>query len=331
MPGTWQSLRRQVLTPSVGETKLARRGFYEKSTAAREHLESIGAHFLSGYAIAAEARSAAEAERRLEDLPAEFRGFAYEGAGMGFGVRDGLPFGGHWVADFLARSGDRHVYMIYVGVGWALARLPRFRWAKATSALTDPVLRWLVLDGYGFHQAYFHTERYVREQYQDPSFPWPPEGPRSYASRAIDQGIGRATWFVCGADPDRVASQLDEFAPERRSDLYSGAGLAATYAGALTSSELLAFRDRGSAYGGHIAQGSVFAVTARIRAGLETPHTFLAADVLCGCTPQEAKRVCDETLTAAAEGEDQPAFEAWRQRIASQLAAPGRLNAHERR
>ena len=32
---------------------------------------------------------------------------------------------------------------------------------------------WLVLDGFGFHQAYFKTEQYVNKQYQEPECPWP--------------------------------------------------------------------------------------------------------------------------------------------------------------
>jgi enediyne biosynthesis protein E3 len=326
MTAVWRALRRRILTPNLRETKLERRGFYEKSPAARELLESVGEYFLTGYAIAAEARSIPEAEDRLEVLPSQFRGFAYEGAGMAFGLRDGLPFGGHWVADFIAGPGARHIYMIYVGVGWALARLPRFRWAAATAALTDPVLRWLALDGYGFHQAYFHTGRYVRGQYQEPDFPWPPEGPSAYASRAIDQGIGRATWFVCGADPDRVAGQLDAFPEPRRPDLYSGAGLAATYAGGVNGAELAAFRDRGRAYLSQIAQGSAFAATARVRAALETPHTFLAADVLCGTTPPEAARICDHALPPPSERGDVPSFELWRRRIADQLTSLQGMN-----
>ena len=321
MAASWRALRRRILTPNIRETKLERRGFYEKSPQARQLLESVGECFLAGYAIAAEARSVAEAEDGLEKLPAEFRGFAYEGAGMAFGVRDGLPFGGHWVADFIAGPGERHIYMIYVGVGWALARLPRLRWANATAALTDPVLRWLALDGYGFHQAYFQTGRYVREQYQDPDFSWPPDRQAGYRGRAIDQGIGRATWFVCGADPARVASQFDAFPQARRADLYSGAALAATYAGGLTEAELRMFKDRGSAYLPQIAQGSAFAATARVRAGLETSHTFLAAEVLCGTTPQEAAGICDGALPSPTDGGDVTAFELWRLRIAGRLAS----------
>ena len=172
MAGTGRALRRRILTPSKSAAKLAKRGFYEKSPAARELLETVGEMFLTGYAYAAEARTPQDAENDIERLPRQYQGFAYEGAGMGFAVRDGLPFGhGHHVADFLASRAESHVYMVYVGVGWALARLPRFRWAKVTEAVPDPLLRWLVLDGYGFprhrsagsHWFFIHTdERYKR-------------------------------------------------------------------------------------------------------------------------------------------------------------------------
>ncbi|HEX6521314.1 MAG TPA: DUF1702 family protein [Streptosporangiaceae bacterium] len=321
MAATWRALRRRILTPNTKETKLSTRGFHEKSPEARALLERVGETFLSGYALAAEARSVTEAEAGLEQLPRQFRGFAYEGAGMGFAVRDGLPFGGQWVGRCLDGRGAEHVYMVYVGVGWAMARLPRFRWAKATAALTDPVLRWLALDGYGFHQAYFHTEKYVHRQYQEPGFPWPTEGPAWYADRAIDQGIGRATWFVCGSDPNRVADTFDAFPAARRADLYSGAGLAATYAGAVDETELRIFLQRGNAYLPQIAQAGAFAATARVRAGLVTEHTELAARVICGTTPENAARICDESLQELPGDGEVPAFEVWRQRVASSLTS----------
>jgi enediyne biosynthesis protein E3 len=323
MAATWRALRRRILTPNTKETKLATRGFHEKSPEARDRLERVGEMFLSGYALAAGARSVAEAEDGLEKLPWEYRGFAYEGAGMGYAVRDGLPFGGRWVRQCLEGRGTDHIYMVYVGVGWAMARLPRLRWGKATAALTDPVLRWLALDGYGFHQAYFHTDKYVRGQYQDPRFPWPAEGPAWYANRAIDQGIGRAIWFVCGTDPNLVADTLDAFDTSRRADLYSGAGLAATYAGGVDRAELEVFLERGQAYLPQIAQASAFAATARVRAGLVTPHTELATSVICGISPEDAARVCDENLPQPSEGsaDQASAFELWRQRIAADLSA----------
>ncbi|WP_327044145.1 DUF1702 family protein [Microbispora sp. NBC_01189] len=327
MASGWRALRRRILTPSMKEANLSVRGFHVKDSAARSMLETIGETFLTGYAYAVEARHPEEAEERLEQLPWQFRGFAYEGAGMGFAVRDGLPFGGHHVSRFLQGKADDHVYMVYVGIGWAMARLPRFRWAKASAAATDPVLRWLVLDGYGFHQAYFHTDRYVHRQYREPDFPWPADGPARYASRAIDQGIGRAIWFVGGADPEMAADLIDAFDESRRADLYSGAGLAATYAGAADEAELRALRRRARNYSPQVAQGGVFAGAARFRAGLVTPHTTLAAGLLCGVTPEQASDLADtsraeaEATSAEPSGPSGvPAYELWRRRIVSGLS-----------
>src|SRR4051794_35089720 len=180
-------LRRKIMTPSRSATNLDVRGFHVKSPEARALLESVGSAFLDGYGHAAQARTPAAAQAPLETTPTRFRGFAYEGAAMAFAVRDGLrPVGGRNVERFLAGPGARHIYMAYVGVGWAMARLPRIRWS--TLHAPDPLLRWLVLDGYGFHQAYFRTERYVQGRFEDTALPWRDVTTPQYASRATDQG-----------------------------------------------------------------------------------------------------------------------------------------------
>jgi hypothetical protein len=256
----------------------------------------------------------------LETVPTPFRGFAYEGAAMGFAIRDGLPGGrGNNVAEFLAGRADAHVYMAYIGVGWAMARLPRFRWSRLFAP--DPLLRWLVLDGYGFHQAYFRTRRYVHQQYRIERFPWPLDGPRRYAARVIDQGIGRASWFVGGADAKRVTALIDRFPEHRRPDLYSGAGLAATYAGGAAEPELQWFWNHAGDYRPQVAQGSAFAAGARVRADLLVPHTEVATQVFCGMTAHEAWQLTERTLPDPSIGGDEPAFEVWRQRIADQAVS----------
>jgi hypothetical protein len=321
-----RSLRRRILTPNDSETELSVRGFHAKDEKSKELLETVGRTFLRGYAFAAEARHPAQAEERLEDIPQRFRGFAYEGAAMGFAVRDGLPLGRHDLVDtFLKGRARDHVYMVYVGVGWAMARLPRFRWPAVD--VSDPLLRWLVLDGYGFHQAYFKTEKYVHHQYREPSFPWPADGPSWYADRAIDTGIGRAMWFIGGTDPDRVADLIDAFPAERRADLYSGAGLAATYAGGVDERELLDFRDRCGPHLPMAAQAAAFAATARIEAGLLVPHTDLATMVLCGMPAAEAHAASAAARPAPPFTGEVPAYELWRQRVGAAFAAA----AEERR
>src|SRR5438270_7843256 len=118
-----------MLTPDVSETSLAKRGFHVKNEESKEVLEQIGETFLTGYGDAIESATPEETGDRLAAIPTRFRGFSYEGAGMGLAMLDGLPFGhGHHVEDFLAGPGDPHNYLVLVGVGWAMARLPRFAW-----------------------------------------------------------------------------------------------------------------------------------------------------------------------------------------------------------
>jgi enediyne biosynthesis protein E3 len=315
-----RSVRRRILTPDDSETELSVRKFHVKDEPARELLETVGRTFLRGYAYAAECREPAEAEERLEDLPVRFRGFGYEGAAMAFAVRDGLPLGRHdHIARFLRGHGKDHVYMVYVGVGWAMARLPRVRWPVVN--VTDPLLRWLVLDGYGFHQAYFKTERYVHRQYREPAFPWPAEGPRWYADRAIDQGIGRAMWFVGGTDPEEVDRLIGRFPEERHADLYSGAGLAVTYAGGVNESELERLRTLSGPHLPLVAQAAAFAATARAEAGLIVPHNDLATKALCGMPARQAHEAGAAARPAPPYTGDIPPYEVWRRRLAARFGA----------
>ncbi|TDD83507.1 DUF1702 family protein [Actinomadura darangshiensis] len=325
MNGSLRRLRSRILTPSISATKMSVRGFRVKDYESQAVLETIGRTFLTGYAAATRVPSMGEVAAELADVPTRFRGFAYEGAAMGLAMLDGLPGGGkRRVAEFLDGAGRDHVYMVYVGVGWAAARLPGFR--RSRLAAPDPLLRWLALDGYGFHQAYFRTGRYVDGQAVDP-VSWPVYR-APYAGRAVDQGIGRALWFVCGTDPRLVADRIEAFAEDRRGDLYSGAGLAAGYAGGADEKELRVLRERAGRYRPQLAQGCAFAAEARLRAELLVPHVELATEVLCSTTPQEAARVCTERMparpadSAADARAEVPAYEAWRRDVAAALV-PG--------
>ncbi|RII06883.1 hypothetical protein DSC45_35135 [Streptomyces sp. YIM 130001] len=316
-----RALRRKILTPNVSATELEVRGFHVKSAEAKEQLETIGRTFLQGYGYAVEARSPAEAEEWLEAVDRPFRGFAYEGAGMGAVMLDCLAGSTKRLTGLLAGQGQQHIYMVYVGIGWAMARLPRFLWPDVTR--TDPLLRWLILDGYGFHQAYFRTDSYVRDPHREHPFSWA-GGPDVYSARAIDQGIGRALWFVGGTDPDTVADLIGAYAEHRHADLYAGAGLAATYAGSVSEDELRVLVQQAGEHHAQLAQGAAFAAEAREMAGLTIPHTHLAARVLCDRTPQQAAALCRDLMPAAGDRDvvaGIPAYETWKQQVAAELAA----------
>jgi enediyne biosynthesis protein E3 len=319
-PSPLYRLRGRLLTPSRREVDLDVRGFRPRDDSTRPTLERAGHSFLDGYEIAATSATNKELVARLELVDSERRGFAYEGAGMALAILDGIPlFHNHHLADLLESEGSQHVYMIYVGAGWALARLPRARWAAATRALTDPVLRWLALDGYGFHQAYFKTAEYVIGTRNEVAFPWPREDSTGYAHQAIDQGIGRALWFVEGADPDRIASRINTFAESRRPDLYAGLGLAATYARGADAPLLRHLVHLAGPHAPWLAQGSVFAAEARRRAGNIVTETEIATQVLTGKSVEDAADAATDTWPTGERAGQLPLYEVWRLSILERI------------
>ena len=195
---------------------------------------------------------------------------------------------------------------MHVGVGFALARVRP--WIKTHFALTDPLLRWLVVDGYGFHQGYFEWPRYVVQQ----------ELPRhlsAYACRAFDQGLGRSLWFVDGADVSRIQETIAAFSPSRQADLWSGIGLACAYAGGVDADAIKVLKTAAGPYRRQLAQGAAFAGKARQQAGNRADHTDLTCRILCDLSADAAAGVTDEALKDLHANEKEPAYEVWRRRI----------------
>lgn len=310
------SLRKRLFSPDPADVTFAKRGFQSADPTRKAGLEKVGATFLNGFSYGMAGRGIAEIENSLETVERSMRGFAYEGCTMALTIRDALrPAGRRWVRDFLASRGDAHVYMVHIGTGWAMARLPVLRWRAVMPA--DPLLRWLALDGYGFHQAFFRTSQYVDKHFQAPLPVWRPV---SYANRVVDQGIGRALWFVNGADVQRLAAAIGGFAPARRGDLWSGAALASVYAGGVEVDDLETMARLAGEHRPDAAQGAAFAAKARLRAGLVTPHTELGVKVYCGMPVEQAAAVTDDALKGLPDFADGvPAFELWRQRIRKQF------------
>jgi SagB-type dehydrogenase family enzyme len=313
MDANWAGrLRCRIFLPDQSEATFERRGFTAPDKARQANIEKVGIKFLEGYEYGMAGRSLADIESLLEAVEPAFRGFAYEGCAMALAVRDGVrPTGQHWVRDLLASRGANHIYMAYIGVGWAMARLPKVRWGAIEPH--DPLLRWLALDGYGFHQAYFHTQKYVWNQHQGRIPGWEPA---PYAHRVADQGMGRALWFVIGSDVQKLATLIGGFPQSRRADLWSGAGLASVYAGGADAGELAEMARLAGRYRSYIAQGAAFAAKARLLAGLVMPGTELGVKVHCDMSVEDAAAVTDEALRGLPAGDtDVPRFEIWRERI----------------
>lgn len=317
MPTKTGLLRKRLMTPSPVRTRMEKRGFRPTSPDRQQLLETIGRTFLLGYGHGMAGADSAEVAAGLATVDRDYRGFAYEGCAMALTIRDALaPWPTTHARDIVAGTAVEHPYLAHIGTGWAMAKLPQLRWGAVIPA--DPLLRWLALDGYGFHQAYFKTSKYVDGQYVAPRLSGWTYTP-SYVDRAVDQGIGRAMWFVNGADPERAAAAIGAFAPSRRADLWSGAGLATTYAGGVDIAGLEAFAAASGEYRPDVAQAAAFAAKTRLRTDLVTAPTETAVKVYCGMTVVEAAAVTDEEQDGLPRDGRLPAYEVWRQRIRSRF------------
>ncbi|HEX3130552.1 MAG TPA: DUF1702 family protein [Thermoanaerobaculia bacterium] len=336
VPGSRRPFRRRIVRRlfgiAPGETSFERRGFRWDSEAVRQRLEGVASRFVEGYHSALEEPTTEDLAARLGEIPAEVSGFAFEGAGMALALLDTLtPWRSERRLDaFLRGPGDPHNYLVHVGAGWILARLPLT--PGRLLARLDPVLGWLALDGYGFHEGFFHPGRTVARHEV-------PAKVRGYARRAFDQGIGRSLWFVEGAGAQRLKTTISSFPTDRQGDVWSGTGLACAYAGGAdraTVEELAAFS------GGHLqqfAQGIAFAAGARHRAGNLAPQTETACQAVWGLDATSVSEMVVDLShdlidpvpplpsplprsggEGVPSGTAEPAYETWRRRIQQQLS-----------
>lgn len=322
MPTTIGSLRRLLLTPSLREVTFAVRGFPPGPPEAVRRLEAIPQAVICGFEWGVDTRDQWELERRLELVEPEQRGFAYEGATMACTVVDAMGGGrGRRTKELLLGPGRPHIFLTYIGVGFAMARLPRPLWKKVMPDLTGspyyPAMTWLAVDGYGFDRAYFETSRWVDEQRPLPPYPW--EGRADYFPHAIDQGIGRALWFIHAGQVAGVASAVNRFAAGRHADLWSGVGLAATFAGGSDAGGLAALRREAGEHWEQLAQGAVFAAKARHYAGYVPEHSAAGVSILADLTVQAAVAVADDSAVEPGDKSAAPAYELWRKNVRARL------------
>jgi hypothetical protein len=314
--------KRALVTPPEAIT-FPVRGFRTDDTPARQTLETAALHFTLGFEFGIEYPTIADVHTRLETLQREYRGFAYEGAIMASAVRDVMnPRPGIGRTErLLAGPAAPHAFLGCLGIGFSLGRMPRMLWRRTLPDLASvpeyPTIAWSIIDGYGFHQAFFRTRPWADPGHVLKPFSW--AGYTDYVPRAFDQGMGRALWFVSGGNVARLGDLVDAFAPGRRRDLWSGAGLAATYAGGVDADALKALVDRAGEHHRSLSLGSVLAVRARVGADLVTPHTEVAAQVLCGQTVEQAAALADGAMRDLPSGGPQPAYEIFRERIQHHL------------
>lgn len=301
-------MRRTLFGVPSEKSVFSRPGFAKE---AWERFQPVAHSLVEGYHATLEDSRFEVLVPRLDAIEPELHGFAYEGAGMGLAALDCIAPWKKRLQAFVEGPGAPHLYPVYVGVGLALARLGRQ--PERYLERLDPLLGWVIVDGYGFHEGFFSMRRFIQGRAI-------PTRLSSYARRIFDQGLGRAIWFSSGAVVERVAATIAPFQAERHADLWSGVGLACTYAGGVDREDLETLLTFASPYRPQLARGAATAARGRRLAGNQAPHTELACQVFCGLSSHEAARIADITSENLPTNANVPAYEIWRQRLAEQFS-----------
>ena len=212
-PSLLNRLKSRLLDLSPKEASFSRRGFPGCSSSSRRHLESVIQTFIEGYNLAVGEADMVQLARRLDaSFSTAFVGFAYEGAGLYFGLTDLLvPRSQSRLSTFTHSVAERHDFIVSVGAGFAVARMPLgLRRLESYQKTLDPMTAWCVADGYGFHQGFFHWKRFIEARQAAPA------SLDMQNRRLFDAGVGRAMWWVYGAEPKLIASAISRFGDDRR-------------------------------------------------------------------------------------------------------------------
>ncbi len=302
----------KILRPFFGVSREEATAFGEADSKAAFRLETVVGMVTKGCHMTLQTSNFETLVGRLHEVEPELRGYAYEGAGTGLAALDCLLPWKNRTKAFIDGPGSLYIYALHIGAGLALARLRR-RPEKFLARL-DPVVGWIALDGYGFHEGFFSRKRYIEKQEV-------PKHLSRYGRRVFDHGIGRCIWFVAGANTEQVAATVATFAKERQADIWSGVGLGCGYTGGVDRSALQKLVQVVGPYRAQLAEGVAVGAHARKLAGSPAPYTELACDVVCGISYEEVAHIVELAYQDLPTDDVRPAYEIWRQRIETRVAA----------
>lgn len=218
----------------------------------------------------------------LESSNPEFRSIAYESASMSIALED-LKQGENLTTwfQFLFEAASAHTTQVHVGLGWAFAQTLKDPMTPLKEL--HPMLRYRVLDGYGYYEGIFRRRRSIinrlKLQTED-----------AVASAALDQGLGRSIWYLNKGLIDGAKAMIETFPAERQKDLWRGLGIAIAYVGGCDEKTLQEIFLKADSYKAQLTTGAVMALVSRDSARYISTDTELVCKVWC---KQNAEQVLE--------------------------------------
>ncbi len=201
----------------------------------------------------------------LENTEPEFSSIAYESASMAIAIKDieAGRFPNGWL-DFASGPALPHKAQVYVGLGWAIAKLtlPFLETLKEF----DKHMYFRIADGCGYYDGSFRRRQTVLSQQL-------PEYLPAAAMPMYDQGVGRSIWYTAKANINKIHSMIKTFPLNRQAGLWRGIGIAVAYVGGCNDADLKILFQYAASNGPQLASGAALAARSRMRANSMTTDT----------------------------------------------------------
>jgi enediyne biosynthesis protein E3 len=201
----------------------------------------------------------------LENTNPEFRSIAYESASMALAIKDleTGSFPDEWLA-FANSAAKAHTAQVYVGLGWAIAKL-NLPFLEIVKEL-DTQLYFRIADGCGYYDGSFRRRPTVLSQQLPAYLP-------AAAMPIYDQGVGRSIWYSAKTDINKIHSLIETFPVNRQADMWRGIGIAVAYVGGSNNEDLKTLLHYAGTNGPQLAYGAALAARSRMLANTMTADT----------------------------------------------------------
>lgn len=232
---------------------------------ALQNTEKIRAVFLETQLFYAKHGDMPALIRYLEQTEKEFCSIAYESASMAIALKDfaAATFPHQWLL-FAKGPAAAHQAQVYVGLGWAIAKL-KSPFLAAVKKL-DTKYYFRITDGCGYYDGSFkHRQTVINKQLPDYL---PAEALPMYY-----QGIGRSIWYTEKAEIHAIGRVIETFEISRHGDLWRGVGIAVAYVGGCDDADLKTLWQYAAANGFQLACGAALAARSRTIANTMTADT----------------------------------------------------------
>jgi hypothetical protein len=256
-----------------------RAGMKKSSMEITRNIESIMRIFRHAKFIAESEKNIPVLLQKLDEVILEFRSVAHEAAAMTCALVD-IDSSNElnlWKA-FISETANQHASQVHAGLGWAFAQKNIF--PSSIVHTLNPLMTIKVADGYGYYEGIFRQNESIYNKKV-------PQNIDSVFHPGYNQGLGRALYYNCKGEYERLTEMIETFTSSRKAELWRGAGIAFVYVGGFDEHDLHTFSSSAGEYMPQLSLAAAMVARARHDAGAMNNYTMNACDAWCNCSADE--------------------------------------------